>query len=194
MCGFVYIWYDKKHQMFYVGSHKGHIHDRYIASSKWMRAAYHKRTDDFKRKIIYIGENYREIEQKLLDTIKISELGTRYYNLKTTATGGNGGACKRTKRTPISKKRMSESKLNSSYKSFFTEEAREKSRLSKIGKSRSPSTKEKLRAAFLGKKRGSYKQRKPNINCENCSVSFIRPRPSSRFCSNHCSQMGRIIA
>jgi hypothetical protein len=50
--GFVYIWYDKKHKRYYVGSHWGHENDGYVCSSTWMMKAYKIRPDDFKRKII----------------------------------------------------------------------------------------------------------------------------------------------
>lgn len=32
--GFVYIWFDKKKNMFYIGSHWGHEQDGYICSSR----------------------------------------------------------------------------------------------------------------------------------------------------------------
>jgi hypothetical protein len=38
--GFVYIWYDRKRKMYYVGSHWGTIEDGYICSSNRMRDAY----------------------------------------------------------------------------------------------------------------------------------------------------------
>ena len=50
--GFIYVWYDKKHKRYYVGSHWGHEDDGYICSSSWMRKAYRRRPSDFRRRII----------------------------------------------------------------------------------------------------------------------------------------------
>lgn len=90
--GFVYIWYDKKRKMFYIGSHMGHLEDGYICSSSRMNKAYKKRSNDFKRRILeYIvtddsKEKY-EKEQQWLDLIKESEFGIRYYNISKGANG-----------------------------------------------------------------------------------------------------------
>ena len=40
--GFVYIWYDKKRKMYYIGSHWGTDDDGYICSSNRMRDAYRR--------------------------------------------------------------------------------------------------------------------------------------------------------
>ena len=50
--GFVYIWRDRKHKMFYIGCHWGTEDDGYVCSSNRMRNAYNRRPNDFKRKII----------------------------------------------------------------------------------------------------------------------------------------------
>jgi len=83
--GFVYIWYDRKHKKFYIGSHWGIESDGYICSSRWMRKSYNRRKSDFKRRIIsriyttkleLLDEEYR-----WLSMIPIEELGKKYYNL-----------------------------------------------------------------------------------------------------------------
>lgn len=83
--GFVYIWYDRKHKRYYIGCHWGHENDGYICSSTWMRNAYNRRKDDFKRKIIQTNITNREelllTEYRYLQMIKDSEIGKRYYNL-----------------------------------------------------------------------------------------------------------------
>lgn len=82
MSGFVYIWYDKKHKRYYIGSHWGSENDGYICSSNRMRNAYNRRPQDFKRRIIDRVETNRvdllEAEQKWLNKVKIKE---RYYNI-----------------------------------------------------------------------------------------------------------------
>jgi len=83
--GFVYIWFDKKRKMFYIGSHWGTEDDGYICSSNRMRKAYRRRPDDFRRKIISRIESNRadllDEEYKFLSLIEDEELGKRYYNL-----------------------------------------------------------------------------------------------------------------
>jgi hypothetical protein len=84
--GFVYIWYDKKRKMFYIGCHWGSVDDGYICSSNRMRDAYRRRPQDFKRKIlvskIFSRENTIEEEHKWFSYIKEEELGKKYYNLR----------------------------------------------------------------------------------------------------------------
>lgn len=84
--GFVYIWFDRKHKRYYIGSHWGYPDDGYICSSRWMRKAYKRRPNDFKRRIISIITTTRqelfEEEEKWLSLIKYEEIGKRYYNIK----------------------------------------------------------------------------------------------------------------
>jgi len=83
--GFVYIWYNRKHKRWYVGSHWGTEDDGYICSSRWMRRAYRRRPTDFKRRIIaWVSTSRRDLlneEQRWLEMIKPEELRIRYYNL-----------------------------------------------------------------------------------------------------------------
>lgn len=85
--GFVYIWRDRKHNRYYVGSHLGSIDDGYVCSSRWMNKAYKRRPQDFKRRILkYWSEKNRKNllleERRWLDMIQDHELGNRYYNKK----------------------------------------------------------------------------------------------------------------
>lgn len=82
--GFVYIWYDKKRKMFYLGCHVGKEDDGYICSSRRMRDAYRRRPDDFKRRILKRDiprDQLLNEEHKWLQLIKDEELGKKYYNL-----------------------------------------------------------------------------------------------------------------
>jgi len=89
--GFVYIWRDRKHNRYYIGSHWGTEDDGYVCSSPWMTQAYKRRPDDFRRKIL--GKVYStrkdllELEESFLSRIKEEEIGKRYYNL---CRGGTG--------------------------------------------------------------------------------------------------------
>lgn len=83
--GFIYLWYDRKRKMYYVGSHWGTIDDGYICSSNRMRDAYRRRPNDFKRRIIQnfvARETLLDEEHKWLSFIKDNELGKKYYNLR----------------------------------------------------------------------------------------------------------------
>lgn len=82
--GFIYIWRDRKHNRYYIGYHWGHEWDGYICSSRWMRKAYKRRPQDFKRRILKRGISFKDLpaeEFKWLSLIKDEELGTRYYNV-----------------------------------------------------------------------------------------------------------------
>jgi hypothetical protein len=82
--GFIYLWYDVKRKMYYLGCHFGMPNDGYICSSNRMRDAYRRRPQDFKRRIIQRNidkNNLLETEYKWLQLIKDEELGVKYYNL-----------------------------------------------------------------------------------------------------------------
>ena len=83
--GFVYIWYDKKRKMYYIGCHWGTEDDGYICSSNRMRNAYRRRPEDFRRRIIGKFDNKIEMlinENEWLTLIGKENLGKKYYNLK----------------------------------------------------------------------------------------------------------------
>lgn len=143
------MWYDKKRKWFCLGSHFGKIDDGYITGTGFMRKAYEKRPQDFKRRILqYLNDgtprDLQVMEQQWLDLIKEAELcqtrnrNVRYYNQKRTATGGHGPT---------------------------TEQTKEKQRQSMLGKlagrKQTPSHIENNRLARIGKKRGPYQVRIP---------------------------------
>lgn len=105
--GYIYLWYDTKARLFYLGGHKGKVQDSYVCSNKIMLRAYKKRPETFRFKVLeYInGDNIalREAEQRWLNMIDDSELywtpniynkTVRYYNQKKHSSGGNGSANK----------------------------------------------------------------------------------------------------
>lgn len=82
--GFIYIWFDKKRRMYYIGCHWGTCDDGYICSSKWMRDAYRYRKQDFRRRIIQRNipkDLLLEVEYKWLQLINDKDIGIKYYNL-----------------------------------------------------------------------------------------------------------------
>ena len=88
--GFVYLWYDRKHKRFYIGSHWGTEEDGYVCSSKWMKQAYRLRPMDFKRRILKRVYSTRkellETEANFISRIKPEEIKKKYYNLCTGST------------------------------------------------------------------------------------------------------------
>lgn len=91
MSGFIYVWFDRYNKMFYVGSHWGPDNDGYVCSSLWLKKAYKKRPQDFKRRIVSrITSSRMDLlieEQRWLSMIKDNELSVRYYNLARRANG-----------------------------------------------------------------------------------------------------------
>ena len=80
MSGFVYLWKNTVNNMRYIGSHKGTIDDGYIGSGKYFKNAYKKNPENFKRSIIYIGEDFLEYEEELLEFINVKD-NDKFYNL-----------------------------------------------------------------------------------------------------------------
>lgn len=150
--GFIYLWFDKKRKMFYIGSHWGTESDGYICSSNRMRDAYRRRPDDFRRRIlsrIYSNRmDLLEEEYRWLSKIKVEELGKRYYNLNkhqfghwATVDGDRLSIGQKIAKTKVGKKRKP-----------FSEETKEKLRIARakqaspsLGKMMSEETKVKLR-------------------------------------------------
>lgn len=90
--GFIYIWFDRKHKKYYIGSHYGTEDDGYVCSSRHMKYAYSKRPEDFKRRIIarVYSKSRKELleeEYKWLSLIPNEELGAKYYNLRNCLSG-----------------------------------------------------------------------------------------------------------
>lgn len=82
--GFIYIWRDRKHKRYYIGSHWGTEDDGYVCSSKWMQRSYKRRPEDFSRRILTIVQNRNlllEEEHRWLAKLPDDRLGNRYYNL-----------------------------------------------------------------------------------------------------------------
>lgn len=163
--GFVYIWYDRKHKRYYVGCHWGTIDDGYICSSNWMRDAYKRRPQDFKRRILKTNltrEGMYLEEQRYLDMQKPEEKKIRYYNLYTKngnlwhqypesvkTIGQKISHSKKGKNTgprdPSVGKRISEAKKAAfAARGGMSEEHKEKLRQAKLGKKLSKEHREKV--------------------------------------------------
>lgn len=150
--GFVYIWRDKKHKRYYIGSHWGTPDDGYICSSNWMRDAHRRRPEDFKRRILSkIYTNRLDLlkkEQYYLEMIKSNEVKIRYYNISL-VTYDNAWYANTDSRIKVAAK-ISKSKLGQPG-TKHTEESKQKIRMARslqiqpLGWKLSEETKQKMR-------------------------------------------------
>ena len=134
--GFVYKWLNVITKMYYIGSHKGEINDKYIGSGIYFKRAYKKQPEHFTREILYIGEDYREVEEFILKTLD-AENNNLMYNLKNGALGG------KTKISIEGRKRLSESKKGDKNPNFGKPSINR-------GKPRTDEVKEKISKANKG--------------------------------------------
>ena len=172
--GFVYIWYDRKRKMFYVGCHWGSVDDGYICSSDRMRKAYRRRPEDFKRKIISTNISNREStfeeEYKWFSFIDEKELGVKYYNLRKHKWGHwtsdvNSNLSISQKISQKTKEAMQRPEVREKYlKGLETRNTRVSD----------PEVKEKRRISMLGKNKG-----KDNSKAVAASAELRRGKPLS---------------
>ena len=151
--GFVYIWRDRKHKRFYIGCHWGTENDGYICSSNWMRDAYKRRPEDFKRRILVRVYSEREdmflYEKKFLSMINDEELGKKYYNLQKYLSHWSIDSNK----TASLKERLSYSLRGDKHPNFgkkLSEETKEKIRKKHLGKLMSNESRKKMSEAKKG--------------------------------------------
>lgn len=167
--GFVYIWRDRKRNMYYIGCHWGTIEDSYICSSDRMRDAYYRRKEDFKRRIVKTNisrDLLLEEEFKWLSLIPDEQLGKKYYNLSKKHFGHWSNTTD--KRTTIEKIKEARSKqifseethkkrgqsLQDFYKTEKGQVVLKQKALKNTGKKRSEETKQKISEALTGQIRG----------------------------------------
>ena len=173
--GYVYLWYDTKAELFYVGGHYGQVDDKYVCSNSMMLRAYRKRPETFRFRVLeYVNGSaveVREAEQRWLDKIKDTELywtpniyakTARYYNQKKNSFGGSvkGHKKNRTKQSPFKGIPMSEEqkmKISQTKKgTTFTEEHKAKMRKPKTKDPNKPKRvmseehRQKIRQAHIG--------------------------------------------
>lgn len=147
--GFIYIWFDRKRKMYYIGCHWGTIDDGYICSSNRMRDAYRRRPQDFKRKILQSKINKEQLlieEHKWLSKIQDSELGIKYYNLRNHMWGH--WSQDETRSLQVKDKLKGNKNRLGDHKSH---EERQKISKALTGRKRSPESIEKQRLALLGR-------------------------------------------
>ena len=166
--GFIYIWYDRKHKRYYIGSHWGTENDGYICSSNWMRDAYRRRPKDFRRRIIQkniLRTDLLSMEHKWLSLISENELGKKYYNLRQHkwghwSTDENKNLSIKEKISIKTKEAMSRPEVREKMMPVWestkgkkqTKEQIEKRVISNTGKKRTQETKNKIGVAQKGNK------------------------------------------
>lgn len=181
--GFVYIWFDRKHKRYYIGCHWGTENDGYICSSNWMRDAYNRRPNDFKRKILTTNITDRSImfekEHEWFSLIKEEELGKRYYNLRKHKWGHWI--------TDVDvKKTISEKISEKTKEAMYRPEVREKylAGLSKRDtRSSDPAVREKRRQSMIGKNVG-----KDNRKAILASAAARKGKPISEKLRNRIKE------
>jgi len=153
--GFVYIWFDRKHKRYYIGSHWGTEDDGYICSSTWMRNSYNRRYEDFKRRIISrIYTNRQDLldeEYRWLSMIKKEELKTRYYNFSNHRQGHWTEG-----KTTTTKQRISEKTKEAMQRSEVREKYLKGLSIRDNGSSR-PEVRDKRRLSMIGKNKGKVR-------------------------------------
>lgn len=188
--GFVYIWRDNLKHKYYIGSHLGPTNDSYIGSNKWLKAAYKKRPESFKRRVLtYLDTDYgsslanlqhlQMIEQKWLDLIKDTELAQsqnvvvgsyRYYNMKKIAAGGSHKGHTKNRKSPAWNLGITSHILNLRRQGLFCLMC----------------DKPKIKEKCASKKQKSNKA-KPQVCCYTCHSMFFASKASQKFCSASCN-------
>jgi len=135
--------------MQYIGSHKGTPDDGYIGSGKWFMSAYTKRPKMFSREILYLGEDFRELEEFILTELDAAN-NKGFYNLKNEAVGGNTFLGR--KHTEESLRKMSKAQRGKK----VSEETRKKISKTLKGRKASEETKHKLSENRKGNKNHFY--------------------------------------
>ena len=151
---FVYLWYDSRNKMFYLGKHKGTPDDGYThSSSMWQQFKNDNIPQGVRRRIISWGtnEDMHELETKLLLNRK-EKCWDRYYNASIR------GKFYRpiesyTPATEETRRKMSEARLGVS---VHTEESKRKISEAHKGKKLTEETRKKLSEAKLGEKNPFY--------------------------------------
>lgn len=149
--GFVYKWTNTRNGKWYIGSHKGCVNDGYIGSGVIFQRAYKKYKDSFFRDIIYIGQNFREIEELILITLDAAS-DKMSYNIKNSSIGGDTSM----NFTQESLRKMSEGSKKRDYSIPVSMETREKIRQSRLGTKLTDETKKKLSECRIGEKNHFY--------------------------------------
>ena len=85
--GYVYKYTHKENKKYYIGSHNGNKPGYTGSGLLWQHAKKKYGIESFDREILYEGENYREIEQQILEELNCAN-DPLSYNMKNQSLGG----------------------------------------------------------------------------------------------------------
>jgi len=192
--GYVYIWYDRKNKMFYVGSHLGRVEDKYVCSNTWMKNAHKKRPEDFKMRALEYDQGDKKSlqtkEQRWLDMISDNELSisknvmegcNRYYNMKKNAFGGSHKGHKKNRTKPAWNKGLTPEMIQLRRDGLFM--------LLNDKPIKNTARKGRLKGSIpCNKGLKMNKKTKPEFtkSCGKCSTNFKSYRENSKYCSVTC--------
>ena len=154
MSGFVYLWKNLENNKMYLGSHKGKTTDNYIGSGVYFKRAYEKNPEKFKRKILYVGKDFIEVENQLLKVFDLAN-NKMFYNLKNDAVGGWEHTHIDKKIIDKRSKAISNAKKGKVYSHLDYDKSGQNNPM--YGKRHSEETKEKIRLKRIGKRNFSKK-------------------------------------
>lgn len=205
--GIVYRWINIENQKWYIGSHFGRLDDGYISSGKIFLAAYKKHQNKMMRQILYIGPDCRKAEEFYLILLDAAR-DRQSYNMKNTAFGGGvpvenlsaetrnkiSEALRRRKRKPLTQEQrekisatLTGRKLPEELKQKYSE-IRKGDKNSFYGKKHTDESKEKMRAANLGKRyntmefmKSLHKKARKKVYSKIDNIVF----ESMNECANH---------
>ena len=152
---FVYLWYDSRNKMFYLGKHKGTPDDGYTHSSSiWEHFSSDSVPEGVKRRVLIYGsdKDMYELETKLLLNRK-EKCWDRYYNANICGKFYRPPES-RTPHTEETKRKISEAQLgekNHRYGIKHTEETKRKIGEFHKGKIVTEETKRKMSEALKGR-------------------------------------------
>lgn len=164
MGGFIYIWFDLKRKMFYLGSHWGDPSDGYVCSSTRMKRAFKRRPKTFKRRILSRWDSRSALlkeEERLLQMIPDDQLGLKYYNLHKHTGHWHG----RSDRAQVVEKLKAswtderKQQAKSVQAAAWTDERREAFTKLTTGRKRSESSKQKMSAAWTPERKEAQAER-----------------------------------
>ena len=150
---FVYLWYDSRSKMFYLGKHKGTPDDGYTHSSSiWEHFSSDSVPEGVKRRVLIYGsdKDMYELETKLLLNRK-EKCWDRYYNANIRGDFYRPPESY-TPHTEETKRKMSEGHKGKK----FTEERKRNMSKARLGAKHTEETKRKISEAQLGEKNHRY--------------------------------------
>jgi hypothetical protein len=167
---FVYLWYDSRNKMFYLGKHKGTPDDGYTHSSnRWQQFNSDSVPEGVKRRVLTYGsdKDMYELETKLLLNRK-EKCWDRYYNANICGKFYRPPES-RTPHTEETKRKISEAllgkkaseaskkKMSEAHKGKkLTEETKRNMSEARLGKKHTEETKRKISKSLSGEKNHNY--------------------------------------